>query len=195
MKTRLVTTDPRYRRGAMLSDCGRYRYILERAWDDAAPRCVFIMLNPSVADANVDDPTIRRCLGFALRAGCGALRVVNLFAFRATSPDAMKKAHDPIGPENDAMLRGVMRRAIADGGPIVAAWGALGAHLDRDKAVADMAAQHGLTLVCLGKNGNGSPRHPLYVAADQPFEAWPGDVPAIEPTSGALGVAKVSDDE
>src|SRR5262245_34051042 len=77
----------------------RYRYSLSRRFGDG-PTSVFIMLNPSTADAERDDPTIRKCVGFCRRWGVGELHVVNLFAFRAVSPFDMKKADDPVGPRN-----------------------------------------------------------------------------------------------
>src|SRR5262249_14212908 len=93
------------RRAAVISDCGRYRYSLTRRWGDAAePRALFVMLNPSTADAEQDDPTIRRCIGFAKAWGMGSLEVVNLYALRATDPAALLSAPDPIGPKNDTMI-------------------------------------------------------------------------------------------
>ena len=91
--------DPFMKSDAVISDCGKYRYRLTRKWGYGRP-CGFIMLNPSTADALHDDPTIRRCVGFAKAWGCGALIVVNLFAVRATSPREMMRADDPVGPEN-----------------------------------------------------------------------------------------------
>jgi len=75
------------KQGAALDPTGLYRYLLWREWDGNAPRVVFVMLNPSRADANTDDPRLRRCLGFARSWGCGAIEVVNLFAYRASRPD------------------------------------------------------------------------------------------------------------
>jgi hypothetical protein len=86
------------------------------------------MLNPSTADASQDDPTIRRCIGFARQWGCGRLVVLNLFAFRATDPADLKRAADPVGPENRAWFD----RTLVDdlvGGPVVCGWGVHGAHL------------------------------------------------------------------
>jgi hypothetical protein len=151
------------RADAVLSTCGLYRYRLTRAWDDG-PGCVFIMLNPSTADAWQDDPTIRRCIGFARREGCGFLTVVNLFAFRATSPANMKAAVDPVGPENDAHLRAVL---AGEHGPKVAAWGVHGTHGGR--AAAFGRAISGVDLLCLGTTAAGAPRHPLYVRGDAPL--------------------------
>ena len=89
---------------AVISECGRYRYSLLREWNAGRPRLCIVMLNPSTADANKDDPTIRRCIGFARRDGYGSIVVVNVAAFRATKPKDMLMAADPVGPENDAAL-------------------------------------------------------------------------------------------
>src|SRR3954454_15761859 len=85
---------------AVISACGRYRYLLSRQVGPGLRTATFIMLNPSTADATNDDPTIRRCIGFARQWGCGRLAVLNLFAVRATDPAEMKRADDPVGPEN-----------------------------------------------------------------------------------------------
>lgn len=154
---------------AVLSDCGRYRYELTRKWNESLPALTFIMLNPSTADATLDDPTIRRCIGFARAQGFGGLRVLNIFAFRATDPADMKAALDPVGPTNDAVIRDTFMRALADGAPIIAAWGVHGAHMGREAAVRALAAECGVTLMCLGTTTDGHPRHPLYVPASQEF--------------------------
>src|SRR5690349_21188818 len=80
---------------------GAYRYRLDRWWDRALPPLIYIMLNPSTADAERDDATIRVCMGRAKNEGCGGIVVVNLFAYRATKPEDMKRAADPVGPNND----------------------------------------------------------------------------------------------
>jgi hypothetical protein len=157
---------------AVISDCGRYRYWLERRIDGvqgkAPGNCVFIMLNPSTADAELDDPTIRRCKGFAQRFGCNRLVVVNVFAFRATKPADLYKAKDPVGPENDDYIL----KALALPGIKFCAWGANNV-FSRDETIARFAARRkDVALLCLGKTKNGSPRHPLYIAADAPFEVW-----------------------
>ena len=153
--------------GARISPCGRYRYELTRTWGKG-PVLSFVMLNPSTADASVDDATIRRCLAFAKRDGFDGLRVVNLFAFRATDPSVMAQAVDPVGPENDAYLLDLF---VADRPAVVAAWGVGGGLHRRDVAVRQLAGMMGVDLLCLGTTQNGSPRHPLYVRADQPLVA------------------------
>jgi hypothetical protein len=137
---------------------GPYRYLLWRRWAEAAS-VLFIMLNPSTADAQRDDPTIRRCLGFARAWGFGAVEVVNLFAWRATDPRELRRAADPIGPANDRAIA----EAAARNHAIVAAWGVHGVLLERDRQVAALLA--GSRVRCLAHTGTGAPRHPLYVRA------------------------------
>ena len=91
-------------RGAELSGCGRYRYKLWRIWDPDLPPILFVMLNPSTADANSDDRTIRRCVAFAKRDGFGRLLVGNLFAYRTPYPRVLRKAEEPVGDGNDVAL-------------------------------------------------------------------------------------------
>lgn len=130
------------------------------------------MLNPSTADANLDDPTIRRCVSFAQREGYGGIIVMNLFAFRATSPDDMKGANDPFGDECGYHLDTLFEYANEYRTPILAAWGAHGGYRQRDMAINATAKGWGTPLVCLGKTAAGHPRHPLYVKGDQPFEEF-----------------------
>lgn len=153
----------------------RYRYALRRDWtvgSEPVREMVFMMLNPSTADAFVDDPTIRRCVGFARREGRNRLTVVNAFGFRATNPKELWKARadgiDVIGPDNGRYIRKVveeqMRGTEQD---IVVAWGANGGS-HAVQSVLWLRAS-GLRLLCLGKTKNGHPRHPLYVRADEPL--------------------------
>lgn len=149
---------------AVISACGRYRYRLDRRWAETGPTCGFIMLNPSTADAQKDDPTIRRCIGFARREGCAALMVGNLFAFRATNPEVMADAEDADGPQNRHFLENMADRVD---GPLIAAWGAhWTGHDDVSRWVRET---FGHRLQCLGKTKDGHPRHPLYVRADAPL--------------------------
>ena len=162
--------EPTYHKAAEISDCGNYRYRLERRWS-ARPLLSYIMLNPSTADGNADDPTIRRCMGFARREGAGGIVVGNLYAFRATNPRVLLLASDPVGPENLQAIRRIAADAMQTGMPIVAAWGAgmNGAAV----WVMNVIRDSGATVKCLGVTADGSPRHPLYVKSAQPLEPWP----------------------
>ena len=91
--------------GAVISRCSQYRYDLWRIWDRDSPIMVFVMLNPSTADAGADDPTLRRCIGFARRHGFGGIRVRNVFALRATDSGELSQHPDPCGPLNEHFLR------------------------------------------------------------------------------------------
>lgn len=159
---RVTNGDLFQRSYAVISDCGRYRYSLGRRWGDG-PTCAFIMLNPSTADADVDDPTIRRCIGFAKREGCGALVVVNVFPFRATKPADLWRQDAPTrngGPEGEIYLE----RAVRESALIIAAWGA-----DTRGCEHWIKFRHSRRLMCLGKTRDGHPRHPLYVKGDTPL--------------------------
>jgi len=90
--------------GALLDEDGLYRWRLWRLWDASRPRLLWVLLNPSTADARDDDPTLRRCVGYAVRWGYGAVDLVNLFALRSTDPRALRSAADPIGYANDAHI-------------------------------------------------------------------------------------------
>jgi hypothetical protein len=145
-------------RYAELSLDGIYRYNLERRWAEG-PMALFVMLNPSTADAAVDDPTIRKCIGFARRWGMGGVRVVNLYAARATDPKALRDFSDPVGPVNNTAIE----RAVHESPIIVAAWGAnpgpLPGRIPHVKALIRAGGKDAMTL---GLTKHGQPRHPLY---------------------------------
>lgn len=151
---------------ATLSPCGLYRYHLTREWGDPSSRCLFVMLNPSTADASKNDPTVTRCINFAQAWGFGALDVCNLFAWRSTDPKALYLASDPTGPDNDATIRNV----ASDAECIVAAWGAHPAVGVRGGFVLDMLRGLAPEVLCLGQTKSGAPMHPLYRPANfQPY--------------------------
>ncbi len=151
-------------RRATISDDGLYRYTLGRRWerdvarrDDAAGRRIlWIMLNPSRADAHVDDPTIRRCVSFSQAWGFGELEVVNLFALRTHDPAELVTHADPVGPDNDDHIEQAVDRAQT----VIAAWGACAHAADRAHHVPSRIVS---SLLCLGVTRAGFPRHPLYV--------------------------------
>lgn len=162
--TEIITKD------ALISPCEAYRYWLTREWDAGAEKLPFVMLNPSTADASLDDPTIRRCMSFARREAYGGIVVMNLFALRATDPAALKGAADPLGPDNDGHLAALFEYAQARQLPIVAAWGVHGVLNGRAAAVKAVASIAGARLVCFGHTKSGHPKHPLYIAGDQPLQ-------------------------
>lgn len=151
-------------KSAIISECGRYRYRLSRVWG-TGKALAFVMLNPSTADADNDDPTIRRCMGFAKREGAAGIIVMNVFAFRATSPKVMLAEPNAFGPNNAAHLKALCSASLEM--PIVCAWGTHGGAVASSLAV--MMRDQGARLACLGKTKDGHPRHPLYVKGDQPM--------------------------
>lgn len=162
-------------RAACLDETGKYRYWLFRRWSperrpaDGAGVATFIMLNPSTADAFQDDPTIRRCIGFAKRLGYQAMTVVNLFALRSTDPKELRKAEDPVGPDNDNYIT----EACYGASKVICAWGAY-AHLKgRDEEAWDNGiVKGGVKRFCLGTTKAGHPKHPLYLPNDAPLEPF-----------------------
>lgn len=147
---------------AIISLCGKYRYQLGREWADG-PTCVFVMLNPSTADAKEDDHTIRRCIGYAKREGCGKLLVVNLFAHRTKSPKIMRAAPDPVGVANDDWIEETVRGAKV----VIAAWGTNGDHHGRARTVRRFLSD--TPMYALGLTKGRSPCHPLRLRLDAPL--------------------------
>jgi hypothetical protein len=145
-------------RWAVIDETGKYRYTLTRIWNASKPRVTFVMLNPSVADGYKDDPTVRRCIGFAQRWGYGSLEVVNMYAFRATSPSDLFLELHPVGEENDAYIRLAVQRSLC----VIAAWGAQGNDPIQLRKTLSLISN----AFCLGRTKNGYPRHPLYVGYD-----------------------------
>jgi len=161
---------------AKLSPDGVYRYDLTRFWGDPnaflRPHLTFVMLNPSTADADVDDPTIRRCMGFARREGYKGIRVVNLYALRTTRPVHLWEHPDPVGPENDDWIRRALRHATANESPVVCAWGA-NARPDRVAWFREVAADEVTDLSALHVTKAGAPGHPLYLPLGAELRKWP----------------------
>ena len=171
------------RRSAVIAgeaDC--YRYELRRVWDDALPLLVVCMLNPSTADAERDDPTILALIHFGKLWGYGGLLIVNLFAFRAASPDVMVRADDARGPDNHDHHREALAYAARTSHKALVAWGSA-------TAVNPLAMSHltgiflreaeiwGVELLCLGKTAGGEPKHPMArgkhrIARDQQPVVW-----------------------
>lgn len=173
------------KRDAILSPCGVYRYYLLRRWSDG-PAMLFLMLNPSTADAHVDDATVRKCIGFAKLHGHGAVGVVNLFAFRARHPKDMRAAVDPVGPEND---RHIVERARA-AGSVVCAWGPNASGTGRPEAVVRMLRASGVRLQCLHITKDGSPGHPLMLSYDRPLIEYLATASPVAPKARPVHRAK-----
>lgn len=174
---------------ATTSGDGLYRYDLFRQWNAAQEPDVltFVMLNPSTADGMTDDPTIRRCVGFAKRFAFDAIRVVNLFAFRSPHPNVLIAAlrdggdeetgapADVVGPLNDNVLSAALERPTMTGArDVVLAWGAWGSHeaiAPRVAAVTTMLDRE--RVYHLGeRTDGGQPRHPLFLPADIDMHGW-----------------------
>ena len=152
-------------KNAAISECGYYRYALWRIWDTGKSKIMFIGLNPSTADAYQDDPTLRRCIGFAKSWGYGRLVLGNLFALRATDPKRLAIYQPcPIGPRNNYWLR-----HLANSCTIVAAWGSNKFAEKRSVEVIKMFPN----LMCLDTNKSGAPKHPLYAKADLILKPFP----------------------
>jgi len=146
------------KKSAIISECGKYRYELRRIWQPRTALICWVMLNPSTADANFDDPTIRRCMGYTARWGYGGIIVVNLFALRATNPKELYKSDDPKGPENYHYIF----RASWETKLTIAAWGTHGKYLKQSETVlAQLTNAHYLALT-----KEGYPKHPLYLKKD-----------------------------
>lgn len=160
------------RKDARISDCGKYRYWLTRAWGDEANLLVWLMLNPSVANAADDDPTIRKCMGFARVYGYEAIAVVNLFSIRETHPKNLVGMPEAalVGPDDDRWLRYWTQHAT-----VVCAWGQhqVLKHQIRRRVT---AIKHWLPkgTWCLGRCADGSPRHPLMLGYETELEVWNG---------------------
>jgi hypothetical protein len=134
---------------------------------------MWIGLNPSTADENQLDPTLRRILGYTLREGYDGFIMTNLFAWRATLPADMRAAADPVGPDNDRWLVDCARRC----GKVVAAWGSHGSFQGRDAHTLKLLRD--FDLVCLSRNGDGSPGHPLYLKKDLPLVRFAAEAPTL----------------
>ena len=150
--------------GAIFSPCKKYRYTLWRAWEipEFPQVCLWIMLNPSVADEKINDPTVARCIKYSQGWGFTGLIVCNIFAVRSTDPRILYNQPNCIGPENDAHIT----RCIKSADKIICAWGNHGQIDGRGKRVLEMISDSGKTPYCLEQNSGGEPKHPLYCAGN-----------------------------
>jgi len=148
---------------ATISECGLYRYDLTRRWADGGTTCAFVGLNPSTADAELDDPTIRRCIGFARDWGHSRLVMLNAYGYRATNPKEMKQAADPIGPQNDNFLVWWFNSCKL----VVAAWGN-NIDIGRQKHIVELFPWMKILQLTKG----GCPGHPLYLRKNMKPVEW-----------------------
>jgi len=146
--------------GALFDPTRKYRYTLYREYEDGHGRCAFIMLNPSTADETEDDPSVRRCIGFARKWGFRVVQILNLFAIRGTDPEILYRDPAPIGPDNDLWISKIACGADR----VICAWGVHGAWTQRGRKVARML-QGAVRLYCLGTTKEYHPRHPLYLSS------------------------------
>lgn len=149
---------------ATLSGDLKYRYTLTRRFKRAEKLempLIWVMLNPSTADAEINDPTIRRCIGFAYDLGFDGIEVLNLFGLRATDPKELYKAEDPIGIFNDAAIRGTIKQYKNPN--VICAWGSYGKFMNRGPDVIKMLKEDIEFVFALKLNSDGSPAHPLYL--------------------------------
>lgn len=155
-------------RDAVISDCGKYRYLLRRTWDYDRIRVLFVMLNPSTADAKVDDPTIHSCVRLCRAWGYGSFEVINLFGLRATDPSELSKAHDVVGPDNDRIAAVAVERCDVP----ICAWGAHKMAESRASEIKNLITSRRPTVFCLGTTKGGAPKHPLYIKTGTPLMVY-----------------------
>jgi hypothetical protein len=142
-------------KSAVISEDNNYRYQLSRIWDESKPAVLFIMLNPSTADASIDDPTIRRCINFAKSWGYGGLYVGNLYAYRSTDPKALKYVENPVGNDNIAHIQSLV--TLVD--KVIYAWGNNQKEPEWLRSIVE-------TPYCIELSKKGVPKHPLYLKGD-----------------------------
>ena len=144
---------------ATISEDQQYRYSLTRKVSDGERLVLFVGLNPSTADAKLDDPTIRRCVGFAKLWGFSWLLMGNVYAFRSTDPKSLQTVKNPVGPRN----RDELDKMMAVSELVIVAWGNNPLTAEA-KEIANWVVKQD-KVKCLGQNKNGTPKHPLYLAA------------------------------
>jgi len=149
-------------KASQLSPCLTYRYRLDRLWDDSKPALLFVLYNPSTADASQDDPTLRRCIGFAQSWDYGGLCVINLYSLRTPDPKTLRAHPRPKGPDHER----VFQEALEGHSHVVCAWGLQGGPISRHFSPGTHRIFH------LGLNRDGSPKHPLYLPSSTLLHEW-----------------------
>jgi len=167
----------------VFSPCKQYRYYLQRKLDtqsslfqSESKRMVVVMLNPSTADEVKNDPTVRRCIGFASRENMTMLEVLNLYALRSTDPKGLLAVEDPVGPENDHWIA----ETVGGAGLVVVAWGTIpyvrvsGGNKRTESTLKLLRKHSPVPVKCLGTTKDGFPRHPLYLPSDARLDPYLG---------------------
>lgn len=162
---KLVTVKDGIEYGCVLSACETFRYVLWRIWDDSKPLWMFVLLNPSTANHEQDDPTITRQMRRARDAGAGGIVVVNTGAIRETNSDLAVSAKDPMGPHNVFWIKEMIPKCEKH----IAGWGPKASKFKGDVLVKSIFRDAGVPLYALHVNKDGSPKHPLYIAYDAPL--------------------------
>lgn len=152
---------------AVFDDSRMYRYALRRG--DMSNPIMFLMLNPSTADEETDDPTIRRCMGFARAWGYSGLIVGNIFAYRSTDPKKLREVENPVGPENDEWIAKLLKEA---NGHVLCAWGYHGFYRGRGGSVRQLIIREGYQPMMLHMTNSGEPGHPLYLSSGMLPRPW-----------------------
>lgn len=159
-------------RTASISPCGQYRYLLTRTWEPGAPRALYVMLNPSTADAEVDDATIRSCIRLARANGFGGFDVVNLMAWRATDPkDIPNMPSMALGAGNPRFIAEALERCDV----VICAWGAHPYAARFAGGLMSLISLYGQTPKCFGVTKAGAPKHPLYIKTDTALQDFAFD--------------------
>jgi len=182
----MATTLGNWHQGAVLSNDGKYRYHLWRRWSPNMGTVCWIMLNPSTANHEQDDATIRRCVNFSRRWGYGAMEVVNLFALRATDPTELLRVFRPIGEENDEWVRKIVESATMT----MAAWGVHGAYFGRSISMRGLLSHN--HVLCLGKCSNGEPKHPVRLSYQTRLEPFIGKAECLAALNAKLAPSRVT---
>ncbi len=161
---------------AIFSDCRRYRYLLERPLLTSgdlklAKNINFIMLNPSIATADTNDPTVAKCCQYAMASGGTHLTVINIFAWRSTDPDELKLSEDPIGPDNNQIIIDTVKNSYMT----ICGWGNHGKLLNRGPSLVNMLLEMNLDRLFslkINTKGGMSPGHPLYLSLALKPQRW-----------------------
>jgi hypothetical protein len=169
MKNLFGETVPSLVKAAFFSPDRHYRYWLTRHWGLGKRVLCFVLLNPSTATEEMDDPTIRLCIGWAKRLGFDGMCVVNLFAIRSPSPawvrSEARRGEDIVGPDNDFHTVKMCKAAAM----VICAWGNNGSLQGRADHIKLLLKKAGVKPYCLKLSGERHPVHPLY----QPYSLTP----------------------